>query len=249
MIEADLDAYWIDKFGVARLTAEIAGVRHARRMRAERLNASCDAVALRQELARAVSYSDNAKVRVKQAEEELTALRKQLTKVNLCAEKIGRERENLALERVDLAAEVKSKHAREVRIQEACALAESAQDDTEAREKAVKALLARAKEGLRLREARHTQRVTALAGEAERVRGEWESLRDENRRVLREKRAQIAAKRDALLRARAVWADAKHELDSMIDQEAHKKGRLKNIRVEIDRWNNRICSILDTVVK
>ena len=63
-VSADLDAYWIDKFGIRQLTADLAGVRHARHLREALLEKQPGAVRLSRELVDAEREAEENQRRV-----------------------------------------------------------------------------------------------------------------------------------------------------------------------------------------
>ena len=119
--------------------------------------------------------------------------------------------------------------------------------DAEAREESARQTLGRSKEELRLREARHSQQITRLAGAVERVRGKWESLRNANRRVLEKKRCEIAERREALRHASSTWISVKSDLGTMAEQESHLGSLLGKAGVGMQKRNEAIRRLLDTV--
>lgn len=247
-ISTELDAYWIGKFNIRHLAAELAGVRHARHLRLQHLENRPDSVRLRACILTAQVNAEDDVHRQAALESSLKALRSSLDHVETRAKQMGRQREAEAMRRVDLAEAARVARDLDKQLAGRVELAEAAAVDAEAREQALQKNLSRAKEELRLREARHVQQVTSLAGAAERVRGEWETLRDENKRVLDAKRRDVAERRAALDRARLNWSGVKRELGTMIDQEEYLRTLLEKTSSELGRRNQSICSLLDAVV-
>jgi small-conductance mechanosensitive channel len=246
-ISAELDAYWIGKFNIRHLAAELAGVRHARHLRLQRLENRPDAVRLAGEAMAAHTKAEAAHTEAEAAHTSIAVLQANLAQIEWQAKQVGRRREAAAMQRVDLAEETKAARGLNKRLAEQGELAEVALADAEAREQEMRKALSRAKEELRLRSARHVQRVTSLAGAAEMVRGEWEMLRDENKRVLDAKRKDIAERRKALERASVTWVGVRRELGSMIEQTGALRTLLEKTGWELERRNEGICSVLDTV--
>ena len=133
----------------------------------------------------------------------MEALREKLVRVETQAKEV--------MERVEVAEAAWVARDLERRLGKQAELTEAAVADSEAREESARQTLGRAKEELRLREARHSQQITRLVGAIERVRGKWESLRNANRRVLEKKRCEIAERREALRHASSTWISVKSD--------------------------------------
>ena len=246
-ISADLDAYWIRKFGIQRLTLQLHKARAVRQSRVAALESLPQMRSLVSELQGVLQSVDDTERQLEEVAMCLESTRREFESLQIRAAGISREREDIARRRVEIVDATMLVQHQEKNLKNEIGTLDADLADAVRQEDSTEKSLRRAKEQLRLREARHSQRVTEISREIEKARSEWEERKDQNRKVITSRREEIFMRKAELEKIELLRESTRNEISGIIMQENSLQDQLQRVRAELESRNAAIRSILDLI--